>query len=71
VVREKLVFTFFKSDLIWSDPMEDDEEDEDDEYGMFQFNELRNCSYTYSYTAVSTFLANNNLLSVCKRKLSS
>ena len=48
--------------------MEDDEEDEDDEYGMFQFNELRNCSYTYSYTAVSTFLANNNLLSVCKKK---
>jgi serine/threonine-protein phosphatase 2B catalytic subunit len=44
-------------------------EDEDiviDEENMFQYNELRGCSFIYSYLAVETFLKNNNLLSVIR-----
>eukprot|EP01080_Neovahlkampfia_damariscottae_P002464 gene2464-3174_t len=53
-------------DLLWSDPMNDDEEMLIDEENMFQYNELRGCSFTYSYLAVETFLKNNNLLSVIR-----
>jgi serine/threonine-protein phosphatase 2B catalytic subunit len=52
-------------DLLWSDPLAESE-DIVDEDSMFQFNELRGCSYNYSYLAVSIFLKTNNLLSVIR-----
>lgn len=52
-------------DLLWSDPL-NESEDILDEDNMFQYNELRGCSYNYSYLAVSIFLKNNNILSVIR-----
>eukprot|EP01027_Heterolobosea_sp_BB2_P015502 GEZU01022174.1.p1 GENE.GEZU01022174.1~~GEZU01022174.1.p1 ORF type:complete len:378 (-),score=89.60 GEZU01022174.1:86-1219(-) len=52
-------------DLIWSDPM-DEEEEEGNSDALYLHNELRGCSYVYSYNAVCTFLKNNNLLSVIR-----
>jgi serine/threonine-protein phosphatase 2B catalytic subunit len=33
---------------------------------LFEFNEIRGCSYAYSYNAVCQFLERNNLLSVIR-----
>jgi serine/threonine-protein phosphatase 2B catalytic subunit len=52
-------------DLLWADPMED-EDDESEADADFLHNDLRGCSYVFSYRAASTFLKNNNLLSVIR-----
>jgi serine/threonine-protein phosphatase 2B catalytic subunit len=46
-------------DLLWSDPSTDKNQQED-----FEFNTVRNCSYLFSYEAVSEFLEANSLLSI-------
>ncbi|MDP2439538.1 MAG: metallophosphoesterase [archaeon] len=46
-------------DLLWADPIEDY-----DEYNgpdLFQYNDVRSCSYTYTYRAVTKFLKENRL----------
>jgi serine/threonine-protein phosphatase 2B catalytic subunit len=65
VVKDLILF-LKSSDLLWSDPMNEDEDIVIDEENMFQYNELRGCSFIYSYLAVETFLKNNNLLSVIR-----
>eukprot|EP00760_Papus_ankaliazontas_P033227 PhM_4_TR6248/c0_g1_i1/m.86699/K04348/PPP3C, CNA; serine/threonine-protein phosphatase 2B catalytic subunit len=52
-------------DLLWSDPMEDDEEGCSPET-LFVHNELRGCSFVFSYTATCQFLSQNKLLSVIR-----
>jgi len=51
-------------DLLWSDPM-DEEEDTNTEL-EFVNNELRGCSYVFSYEATCSFLKSNNLLSIIR-----
>lgn len=52
-------------DLLWSDPMDEEEEDQSPE-ALFLHNDLRGCSFVFSYTAVCQFLRTNNLLSVIR-----
>eukprot|EP01063_Lacrimia_lanifica_P029726 TRINITY_DN458_c0_g2_i1.p1 TRINITY_DN458_c0_g2~~TRINITY_DN458_c0_g2_i1.p1 ORF type:complete len:476 (+),score=174.20 TRINITY_DN458_c0_g2_i1:158-1585(+) len=52
-------------DLLWADPMDDDEEEQNSEL-LYEHNDLRGCSYTFSYAAVCKFLSANNLLSVIR-----
>lgn len=49
-------------DLLWSDPTEDEEIDDD----MFVYNEQRNCSYCFTHKAVTEFLGHNGLLSIIR-----
>jgi serine/threonine-protein phosphatase 2B catalytic subunit len=51
------------SDLLWSDPYEEDDDPVD---GEFLPNDLRGCSYFYTREAVSYFLRTNNLLSLIR-----
>eukprot|EP01012_Entosiphon_sulcatum_P060707 TRINITY_DN8580_c0_g1_i1.p1 TRINITY_DN8580_c0_g1~~TRINITY_DN8580_c0_g1_i1.p1 ORF type:complete len:426 (-),score=108.32 TRINITY_DN8580_c0_g1_i1:479-1756(-) len=53
------------TDLIWSDPM-DEEEEEQSPDAMYLHNDLRGCSYVFSFKAVCQFLKANNLLSVIR-----
>eukprot|EP00013_Stygamoeba_regulata_P020855 CAMPEP_0177647066 /NCGR_PEP_ID=MMETSP0447-20121125/10107_1 /TAXON_ID=0 /ORGANISM="Stygamoeba regulata, Strain BSH-02190019" /LENGTH=511 /DNA_ID=CAMNT_0019149637 /DNA_START=139 /DNA_END=1674 /DNA_ORIENTATION=+ len=46
-------------DLLWSDPMEEYDEFEGDD--LFFFNDVRSCSYVFSYEAACNFLDENNL----------
>ncbi|GAM24549.1 hypothetical protein SAMD00019534_077240 [Acytostelium subglobosum LB1] len=50
-------------DLLWADPME---EFSPDIREHFVPNEVRGCSYSFSYRAACTFLQNNKLLSVIR-----
>lgn len=50
-------------DLLWADPMEDFSPEVSE---FFQYNEVRGCSYLFSYRAVCAFLENNKLLSVIR-----
>ncbi|GAM24058.1 hypothetical protein SAMD00019534_072330 [Acytostelium subglobosum LB1] len=50
-------------DLLWADPMEEFNADVREH---FVPNEVRGCSYSYSYRAVCAFLQNNKLLSVIR-----
>eukprot|EP01121_Diplochlamys_sp_Union-15-3_P013846 TRINITY_DN4354_c0_g1_i2.p1 TRINITY_DN4354_c0_g1~~TRINITY_DN4354_c0_g1_i2.p1 ORF type:complete len:358 (+),score=68.38 TRINITY_DN4354_c0_g1_i2:252-1325(+) len=50
-------------DLLWADPQEDFD---DDSKPFFEFNKVRGCSYSFSFGAVCSFLATNNLLSVIR-----
>jgi serine/threonine-protein phosphatase 2B catalytic subunit len=52
-------------DLIWSDPM-DEEEEEASPDALYLHNDLRGCSYVFSYNAVCQFLRNNHLLSIIR-----
>jgi serine/threonine-protein phosphatase 2B catalytic subunit len=52
-------------DLLWSDPMEDDDAQQNDTRGFLP-NELRGCSYVFSYAATCQFLVANHLLSVIR-----
>ncbi len=52
-------------DLLWSDPM-DEEEEQNHPEALFLNNELRGCSYVFSYNSVNKFLKANNLLSVIR-----
>lgn len=53
-------------DLLWSDPMDEDDEDQPTSGEFYTDNTLRGCSYVFSYNAVCHFLATNNLLSVIR-----
>jgi serine/threonine-protein phosphatase 2B catalytic subunit len=46
-------------DLLWSDPMEEYDDFEGDD--LFFFNDVRSCSYVFSYEAACNFLDENNL----------
>jgi len=52
-------------DLLWSDPMEDDDPHQNDSRG-FLANELRGCSYIFNYASTCQFLVANHLLSVIR-----
>lgn len=52
-------------DLLWSDPMEDEEEQMCPD-ALFLHNELRGCSYVFSYAAVKQFLTDNQLTAVIR-----
>ncbi|CCH43551.1 hypothetical protein BN7_3103 [Wickerhamomyces ciferrii] len=52
-------------DILWSDPIEDYDENTDDD-ALFIPNNVRGCSYAYTFKAVSNFLTRNNLLSVIR-----
>lgn len=52
-------------DLLWSDPMEESGDDHAPTEG-FVHNELRGCSYVFSYAATCQFLVANHLLSVIR-----
>lgn len=53
-------------DILWSDPVEDYDENTDDDDALFIPNSVRGCSYAYTFKAVSNFLTRNNLLSVIR-----
>lgn len=52
-------------DLLWSDPMEEDEEKCTQE-ALYVHNDLRGCSYCFSYAATCQFLVANHLLSIIR-----
>jgi len=51
-------------DILWADPLEDFGQEKTNDY--FRYNNVRGCSYFYSYPAVCNFLERNNLLSVIR-----
>lgn len=52
-------------DLLWADPMEDEEEQLCPD-ALFLHNELRGCSYVFSFAAVNQFLKDNNLSGIIR-----
>lgn len=52
------------SDLLWADPLDDFGSETNNDF--FVHNDVRGCSYFYTYPAVSDFLARNKLLSVIR-----
>lgn len=50
-------------DLLWADPMEDFSPDVDD---LYEFNQVRGCSSTFSFKAACKFLDDNKLLSIIR-----
>ncbi|OAA61391.1 serine/threonine-protein phosphatase 2B catalytic subunit [Cordyceps fumosorosea ARSEF 2679] len=52
------------ADLLWADPAEDFGEETNTDF--FRHNDVRGCSYFYTYHAVCDFLKRNNLLSVIR-----
>eukprot|EP00744_Colponema_vietnamica_P006944 GILI01010026.1.p1 GENE.GILI01010026.1~~GILI01010026.1.p1 ORF type:complete len:489 (-),score=146.48 GILI01010026.1:216-1682(-) len=52
-------------DLLWSDPMEEEHEASHED-ALFVHNELRGCSFVFSYAATCQFLVANHLLSVIR-----
>ncbi|KAL8438477.1 hypothetical protein Efla_002227 [Eimeria flavescens] len=58
-------------DLLWADPLDESREDQGMQLvaggeGAFFPNDVRGCSYFFAYTAASTFLDRNGLLSVLR-----
>eukprot|EP00760_Papus_ankaliazontas_P030040 PhM_4_TR4583/c0_g1_i1/m.99029/K04348/PPP3C, CNA; serine/threonine-protein phosphatase 2B catalytic subunit len=53
-------------DLLWSDPMEEDDELNQTTDIVYAPNELRGCSYVFNHSAVCQFLSQNNLLCVIR-----
>lgn len=54
-------------DILWADPMDNEEEEKKlGEKVMFVENQLRGCSYVFSYRAADKFLKENNLLSIIR-----
>jgi serine/threonine-protein phosphatase 2B catalytic subunit len=51
-------------DLLWADPLENFGQEKTSEY--FLHNNVRGCSYFYSYSAACNFLEKNNLLSIIR-----
>ncbi|KNC79652.1 serine/threonine-protein phosphatase 2B catalytic subunit alpha isoform [Sphaeroforma arctica JP610] len=51
-------------DMLWSDPHEDFGNEPTDEH--FIHNNVRGCSYFYTFNAACAFLENNNLLSIIR-----
>ncbi|EFA85776.1 calcineurin A [Heterostelium album PN500] len=62
IILINLLYVLF-SDLLWADPMEEFSPEIRDHYLP---NDVRGCSYTYSYRAVCHFLQQNKLLSVIR-----
>ena len=55
------------TDLLWSDPCEDYEDNESTKSSeMFQFNQQRQTSYRYNHAAIRKFLQKNKLTSVIR-----
>eukprot|EP01002_Notosolenus_urceolatus_P015990 NODE_924_length_1683_cov_68.042228_g757_i0.p1 GENE.NODE_924_length_1683_cov_68.042228_g757_i0~~NODE_924_length_1683_cov_68.042228_g757_i0.p1 ORF type:complete len:502 (+),score=152.98 NODE_924_length_1683_cov_68.042228_g757_i0:104-1507(+) len=52
-------------DLLWSDPMDEEEECASPD-AMYLHNDLRGCSFVFSFNAACQFLKRNNLLSVIR-----
>lgn len=52
-------------DLLWADPIEDEEQERNQD-ADFVPNELRGCSYVFSFQAAFNFLRKNNLLSIIR-----
>jgi serine/threonine-protein phosphatase 2B catalytic subunit len=52
-------------DLLWADPMEDEEEQLCPD-ALYLHNELRGCSYVFSFAAVRHFLEENKLMGVIR-----
>jgi len=50
-------------DLLWADPAQDFVAEGGEHFG---FNEVRGCSYVYTYQAASAFLERNSLLSIVR-----
>lgn len=55
-------------DLIWSDPYEKDDQNpkKKGKDGMFIANQVRGCSWYYTFDCVNRFLQKNNLLSIIR-----
>lgn len=53
-------------DLLWSDPLEDFDNEKSTTGGTFTHNSVRGCSFFYSYAACCEFLQENNLLSIIR-----
>ena len=51
-------------DILWADPLEDFGQEKTQEY--FVHNNVRGCSYFFSYPAACAFLEKNNLLSIIR-----
>ncbi len=51
-------------DILWADPLEEFGQEKNSEY--FVHNNVRGCSYFFSYPAACAFLEKNNLLSVIR-----
>lgn len=51
-------------DMLWADPHEEFGSEGTDEH--FVHNNVRGCSYFYTYAAACAFLENNNLLSIIR-----
>lgn len=51
-------------DILWADPLEDFGQEKTGEY--FVHNNVRGCSYFFSYPAACAFLEKNNLLSIIR-----
>ena len=49
--------------MLWADPMEHYSADVEE---FFEYNDVRGCSYVYSYRAVCSFLERNRLLSIIR-----
>ncbi|CUG88056.1 serine-threonine protein phosphatase, putative [Bodo saltans] len=52
-------------DLLWADPMEDEEEQMCPD-ALYLHNELRGCSYVFSFAAVRQFLVDNKLAGIVR-----
>lgn len=50
-------------DILWSDPVESED---GSVLNKYQFNHNRNCSYIFGVEAVTTFLNDNNLMSLIR-----
>jgi serine/threonine-protein phosphatase 2B catalytic subunit len=51
-------------DILWADPM--DEPANSETTDLFKFNEIRGCSWVFSYRAACEFIQRNNLLSIIR-----
>ncbi|KAG8157450.1 hypothetical protein KVR01_012834 [Diaporthe batatas] len=51
-------------DILWADPLEDFGQEQTNDY--FRHNNVRGCSYFFSYAATCNFLERHNLLSVIR-----
>ncbi|KAG8343457.1 putative Calcineurin like phosphoesterase [Trypanosoma vivax] len=53
-------------DLLWSDPMSEQDTNVDEPGASFIFNKKRGCAFLYGHTAVRRFLRENNLYTIVR-----
>ncbi len=53
-------------DLLWADPLEEYDDDDNLSDSHFENNDVRGCSYFFTYKASCDFLERNNLLSIIR-----